>query len=48
MVMNFIDSARFMAISFEILFIIAQKEFIKLNLKIVVVFLSMKVLNTIW
>ena len=47
---EFIDSARFMVSSlsnFQILLIILQKEFIKLNVKIVVVFLNMKLLRTI-
>ena len=42
---KFIDSARFMASSFyKILLITSQKQFIKLNEKIAIVFLNMKVL----
>ena len=44
---KFIDSVRFMASSLLILLIISQKEFTKLNLKIVIVFLNMKVLRII-
>ena len=47
---EFIDSARFMVSSlsnFQILLIILQKEVIKLNVKIVIVFLNMKLLRTI-
>ena len=46
---EFIDSARFMVSSlsnFQILLIILQKEVIKLNVKIVIVFLNMKLLRT--
>ena len=39
----FIDSERFMAIHYQIWEIISQKEFIKLSVKIVIVFLNMKV-----
>ena len=35
---KFIDSARFMQDHYQILLIISQKEFIKLNVKIVIVF----------
>ena len=41
---KFIDSARFMVSSYQILLTISQKEFIKLNVKIV--FLNMKVSRT--
>ena len=47
---EFIDSARFMVSSlsnFQILLIILQKEVIKLNVKIVIVFLNMKLFRTI-
>ena len=44
---KFIDSVRFMASSLLILLIISQKEFTKLNVKIVIVFLNMKVLRII-
>ena len=44
---EFIDSARFMASSLSILLITSLKEFIKLNVKIVIVFLNMKVSRAI-
>ena len=44
---KFIDSVRFMASSLLILLIISQKEFTKLNVKMVIVFLNMKVLRII-
>ena len=45
---KFIDSARFMASSFyKILSITSQKQFIKLNEMIAIVFLNMKVLMII-
>ena len=44
---KFIDSARFIQVHYEILLIISQKELIKLSIKIVIVFLNMKVVWTI-
>ena len=44
---KFIDSARFIQVHYEILLIISQKELIKLSIKIVNVFLNMKVVWTI-
>ena len=44
---KFIDSARFIQVHYEILLIISQKELIKLSIKIVIVFLNMKVIWTI-
>ena len=38
-----IDSARIMASHYQILLIISQKEFTKLNVKIAIVFLNIKV-----
>ena len=43
-----IDNARFIATSLSILLIISQKEFSKLNVKIVIVFFNMKVARIIW
>ena len=40
---KFIDSARIMASHYQILLIISQKEFTKLNVKIAIVFLNIKV-----
>ena len=42
-----IDNARFIATSLSILLIISQKEFSKLNVKIVIVFFNMKVARII-
>ena len=44
---KFIDSARFIQVHYEILLIISQKELIKLSIKIVIIFLNMKVVWTI-
>ena len=44
---KFIDSARLMASNYRILLIISQKEFIKLNVKIMIVFLNTKVSKNI-
>ena len=45
---KFINSARFMASYLSILLIISQKEFTKLSVTIVIIYLNMKVSNTIW
>ena len=44
---RFIDSARFIVTYYQILLITSQKEFIKLNAKIVIAFLNLKVLTII-
>ena len=44
---KFIDSTRFMVVHNQILVVISQKEFIKLNVKIVIVFLNIKVSRAI-
>ena len=44
---KFIDSARFMQLHYQTLLIILQKKFIKINVKIVIVFLNMKVSRAI-
>ena len=44
---KFIDSARFMQAHYQILLIISWNKFTKLNVKIVIVFLNMKVSMTI-
>ena len=44
---NVTDSARFTAIHYQILLIILQKEFIKLNAKIAIAFLNVTLSRTI-
>ena len=41
---KFIDSVRY-HVNYQVLLIVSQKEFIKLNVTIVIVFLNMKVSN---
>ena len=42
-----VDSARLWQVHYQVLWIISQKQFIELNVKIVIVFLNMKVSRTI-
>ena len=45
---NFLIVQDLWQVHYETLFMISQKEFIKLNVKIVVTFLNMNVSRTIW